>query len=97
MGTHELCLVRVQVVRAQLSAVFRWAIARRHRVDNPADPSVLSSLIVLKHSYAHHPVLPHAQLGGALAAVRACDAWEAERLVLEFLVLTALRSGALHT
>ena len=74
-------LMRRRMVRAQLSAVFRWAIARRHRVDNPADPSVLSSLIVLKHSYAHHPALPHAQLGGALAAVRACDAWEAERLV----------------
>ena len=68
VGTDDIvrvleCLEAVprgrQVVRAQLTAVFSWAIASRHRVDNPADPSVLSSLIVLKHSYAHHPALPH--------------------------------------
>ena len=82
-----------QVVRGQLTSVFSWAIARRHRTDNPVDPSVLSSLIVLKHSTVHHPALPHAQVCAALAAVRACDAWQADRLVLEFLVLTAVRSG----
>ena len=82
-----------QIVRTQLTAVFNWAIASGHRVDNPAAPSLLSSLIVLKHGYAHHAALPHAQVGAALAAVRACDAWEAHRLALEFLILTGVRSG----
>ena len=82
-----------QIVRTQLTAVFNWAIASRHRVDNPAAPSVLSSVIVLKHAYVHHPALPHAQVGAVLTAVRACDAWEAQRLALEFLILTAVRSG----
>ena len=82
-----------QIVRTQLTAVFNWAIGSDYRVDNPAAPSVLSSLIVLKHGYVHHAALPHAQVGAALAAVRACHAWEALRLAFEFLILTAVRSG----
>ena len=33
-------------------------------------------MTVLKHAYDHHAALPHAQVAAALAALRACDAWE---------------------
>ena len=81
-----------QVVRSRLHAVFSWALARGYRRDNPADASMLSNITVLKHTTEHHRALPHAQVGAALEAVRACEAWEGSRLVFEFLVLTAVRS-----
>ena len=54
---------------------------------------MLSNLTLLKHTTVHHRALPHARVGAALDAVRVCDAWEGYRLVFEFLVLAAVRSG----
>ena len=41
----------------------------------------------------HFRALPHAEVGAALETVRASDAWVGIRLCLEFVALTATRSG----
>ena len=41
----------------------------------------------------HMRALPHGEVAGAVAAVRASQAWSGTKLAFEFLVLTAARSG----
>ena len=81
------------VVRSQLVAVFHWVVAQGYRADNPAAGRVLSSIIDFNHESVHHRALPHAEVSAAVATVRGSAAWEAEALLFEFLVLTAVRSG----
>ena len=45
------------------------------------------------HRPSHHPAIPHEEVRDALAKVRSSRARPVTRLALEFLVLTAVRSG----
>ena len=81
-------------LRQRLSLVFRWAVAKGHRASNPAGEALTAALPRNNgKAVKHHRALPHAEVTGAIAKVRACEAWAGTRLAFEFLVLTAGRSG----
>ena len=80
-------------VRQRLETVFDWAIAQGWRQDNPAGKAVAKVLPRLPRVKNHHAALPYAQVPTALNRVRGSTAGPATRLSLEFLVLTAARSG----
>ncbi len=80
-------------VRHRISAVMKWAVAQGHRSDNPAGEALAAALPKVDAKRTHFRALPHGEVGAALARVRGSDAGLSVRLALEFLVLTAVRSG----
>ena len=80
-------------LRQRIARVMLWAVAQGHRTDNPAGDVLSSVLPRVSSSPDHHPALPHAEVGRALARLRAVPGYAAPRLALEFMVLTAVRSG----
>ena len=68
-------------------------MAHGHRADDPAGAAVLQAL---PKGERHHRALPHAEVAGAIATAKASDAWIGTKLVFEFIVLTAGRSGEAH-
>ena len=83
-----------QRVRQRIGKVMLWAVAQGWRADNPAGEAVGAALPRRNGAAARHfPALPHGEVAAALAALRASGARPAVRLALEFLVLTAARSG----
>ena len=79
-------------VRQRIGAVMKWAIAERHRSDDPTGEAI-SKALPRAPARTHHRALPHAEVAAAVEAVRASDALIATRLAFEFLVLAAARSG----
>ena len=80
-------------VRRRIGAVMKWAVARGYREDNPADDAIAAALPRGRRHRTHFRALPHGEVGAALEAVRESDAWLGIRLCLEFVALTATRSG----
>ena len=80
-------------VRQRIGAVMKWAVAQGHRADNPAGDALSAALPNNAGARRHQRALPHAEVGAALARVRASGAHAGTVLALEFLVLTAARSG----
>ena len=80
-------------VRRRIGAVMKWAVAQGHRSDNPAGDALSAALPNNAGPRRHQRALPHAEVGAALAWVRASGAHAGTVLALEFLVLTAARSG----
>ena len=80
-------------VRQRVGAVMKWAIAEGHRADNPAGEAIGSALPKNGNHRKHHRALPHRDVAAALGTVRRSQAWPATKLALEFMVLTAARSG----
>ena len=80
-------------VRQRISAVMKWAVAMQHRSDNPAGDAVGQALGRQHAVVRHMRAVPHGEVAGAVAAVRASQAWSGTKLAFEFLVLTAARSG----
>lgn len=80
-------------VRQRLSAIFKWAIAKGYRVDDPAGPAISEALPKGKNGKKHHKSLPHGEVGKAIQKVRESESTETVKLAFEFLVLTATRSG----
>ncbi|MYE94387.1 MAG: tyrosine-type recombinase/integrase [Gemmatimonadetes bacterium] len=80
-------------VRQRISTVMRWAIAQGYRVDNPAGDDIVAALPRPPRIQKHYKALPYDQVAGAGAAVRRSDARLSAKLGIEFLVLTAGRSG----
>ncbi|MYC93016.1 MAG: tyrosine-type recombinase/integrase [Gemmatimonadetes bacterium] len=80
-------------VRQRISTVMRWAIAQGYRVDNPAGDAIGAALPKPPRIQKHYKALPYDQVAGALATVRGSDARLSVKLGIEFLVLTASRSG----
>lgn len=80
-------------VRQQISAVLSWAVGLEYRSHDPCG-TALDALMPGRPPEAEpHPALPYAQVPAALTRVRASDDWIGERLLLEFLVLTAVRTN----
>ena len=80
-------------VKQRIGEVLEWAIAHDHRIDNPAQ-RVTRLLGTNGHLRKHFRALPYAAVSGALAVVRASRrAWPCTKLAIEFLTLTAARSG----
>ena len=80
-------------LRRRLSAIFKWAVAQEYRADNPAGDAIGAALPKTGARVTHQRALPHAEVAGAIATIRATSAWPATKLALELLVLTATRSG----
>ena len=80
-------------VRSRIGAVMKWAVAQGHRPDNPAGEALAAALPNNSVPRQHLRAMPHAEVGAALKRVRATDAYRGTVLALEFLVLTAVRSG----
>ena len=70
--------------------------AQGHRDDNPAGDAISAALHNNRVATKHQRALPHAEVGVALARVRASGAYLGTKLALEFLVLTASRSGEIR-
>ena len=80
-------------VRHRIGAVMKWAVAKGYREDNPAGDAIAAALPRNNGRQKHHRALPHAEVAAALEEIRGSDAWQGVRLCLEFVVLTAARSG----
>ena len=79
-------------VRRRIAAVMKWSQARGHRGENPVE-AIGAALPKQNGGKAHMRALPHAEVAGAIAKVRTSGAWIGTKLALEFLILTAARSG----
>ena len=83
-----------RAVRQRIGAVCKWAVAKGYREDNPAGDAITAALPRHNGGRKHHKALPHAELGDALANVRADRvSAPAVRLALEFVALTACRNS----
>ncbi len=72
--------------------VFRWAVAEGHCDANPATAEALA-LPREERATRHRRALPYGEVATCLAAIRASRAGTATKLAIEFLTLTAARSG----
>jgi len=79
-------------VRQRIGKVMEWAVAKGYRSDNPAGRVITAALPKNGNGHRHHTAVPHAKVADVLATVRDHGAGVRE-LALEFLVLTACRTG----
>ena len=80
-------------VRQRIGAVMKWAVAQGFRSDNPAGDAISAALPKTGAVRRHHRALPYTEVGAALDRVKASGTRRGTVLALEFLVLTACRSG----
>ena len=79
-------------VRQQISAVLSWAVGLKYRSDDPCGSPLKALLPGALPESEYHRALPYEQVP-ALDRARVADRWIGERLLLEFLVLTAVRTN----
>ena len=79
--------------RQRISQIMKWAVAQNYRADNPAGDAISGALPKQNGKVEHHRALPHDQLAGAVAKVRASSAHPTTPPLFEFLCLTAARIG----
>ena len=80
-------------VRERIGTVMKWTIAQGYRVDNPAGEAIRAALPKPGHVQKHLKALPYGEVAGAIEAIRRSGAGASVKLGLEFLALTACRSG----
>ena len=80
-------------VRQRVGAVMKWAIAQGYRNDNPAGDAIGAALPKNGVTRKHMAALPHSEVAGAIAKIHDATVWAGTKLALEFLILTAARSG----
>ncbi|MDU8945302.1 tyrosine-type recombinase/integrase [Ovoidimarina sediminis] len=76
----------------RVSSVFKWGIAEGHCENNPATTQALA-LPRETRAVQHRKSLPYSEVSGCIETVTASRAWIATKLALEFIALTACRSG----
>ena len=79
-------------LRQRIRAVLEWAVAMDLRPDNPCD-RIGPVLGAQGKAVRHMRALPHGEVASALRTVRAANARPVVKLLFEFLVLAATRSG----
>ena len=79
-------------VRQRMGMVFDYAIDSRWRMDNPA-AAVTKVLPQRRARNEHHPAMAYGKLPAFLRSLRASAVNPVTRLALEFLILTAARTG----
>lgn len=80
-------------VKQRIGTVMKWAIAQGWRQDNPA-ASIEQALPKRdKSKLEHRKALTYDEVAGCIATVQASGAGLPTKLAMEFLVLTATRSG----
>ena len=80
-------------VKTRISAVMKWSIAQGYRGDNPAGEALAAALPKADKVKAHFKALPYAEVAGAVEIMRQSKAWPVTKLLFQFVVLTACRSG----
>ena len=80
-------------LRQRIATVMKWAIAQGYRLDNPAGDAIGAALPKPTRIQPHYAALPYGEVATAIHAVRQSEATVPVKLGLEFLVLTACRSG----
>jgi integrase len=76
----------------RISSVFRWGIAEGHCVNNPSTSDALA-LPRDTRTVSHRKALHYSKVSGCIETVKASGAGATTKLALEFLILTATRSG----
>ena len=79
-------------VRQRISIVMRWAVAQGYRDYDPAQ-NVKEALPKQNKVQNHRKSLPYAEVAGCISAIQNSNAAVSTKLALEFLILTASRSG----
>ena len=79
-------------VRQRMEVVFDYAITSGWRVDNPA-VAVTRALPRRRGKKEHHPAMAYEKVPAFIQALRASTADPSTKLGLEFLILTAARTG----
>ena len=79
--------------RIRLKSVFAWCQSHGLIQDNPADTGIDGALPKLAGATAHFQALHHAGVADTLLKIREAGGGLAARYCLEFLILTATRSG----
>lgn len=80
-------------VRQRIRAVLKWAQAFGYVEMNAAGEAIDGALPVMPRGQSHFRALPHGEVAGALALIKASRASWAAKLCFRFLILTAARSG----
>ena len=79
-------------VRQRIGTVLKWAVAQGWRTDNPAQ-DIQQALAKVTPAKSQRKAMPYAEVHDCIEAVKASEATNATKLAIEFLVLTASRSG----
>ncbi len=79
-------------VRQRIGMVMKWAVAKGWRQDNPAE-AISQALPKHERRKAHRKALPYADVPAFISTVYASKAGLVTKLAMEFLILTAARSG----
>ena len=84
-----------RTLRQRIRSIFSYSQSKAWRIDNPADERLDAALPRNGHTTAHRESVPHEQVADVLAQVWAIDdpKWAGAKLALEFLMLTAARTG----
>ncbi len=80
-------------MRQYINTIMAWAIVQGYRDDNPAGDTIGAALPRAGAKVSHQRALPYAEVRGALAKIWESEAYEVTKLAVEFLTLTAARSG----
>ncbi len=79
-------------LRQRMEVVFDYAVTAGKRADNPTR-SIARALPRQRRTKAHHPAMPYTYLPVFIKSLRTASTDAVTRLALEFLILTAARSG----
>ena len=79
-------------VKQRISTVMKWAIAQGYRSDDPT-ATLTQALPKPQKRVQHRKSIPYGELAACVASIKASDAMLSTKFALEFLVLTAARSG----
>ena len=79
-------------IKQRIGAVLKWAIAQGWRADDPSR-DISAALPKIKRIKKHRTALPYEKVTDCLDAIRGSAARPSTKLALEFLILTAARSG----
>lgn len=79
-------------VRQRIGKVMKWAIAQGWRQDNPAE-NITQALPKQTQPTKHRKALPYSEVATCIETVKGSGAGLSTKLALEFLILTATRSG----
>ena len=81
-------------LRQYISAIMAWAVVQGYRDNNPAAGEAIAAALPKGGApRVHQRALPYASVRDALDSVRQSEAYEVTKLAVEFLTLTACRSG----
>ena len=80
-------------LRQRMRATLRWCQAHGYVEQNVAGEAIDGALPPMSAVRTHHRALPYSEIRACLETIRASSASTSARLCLEFLVLTATRSG----